>query len=70
VTPEEAAAFYEDDEDPREVFAKFDGRPGTYFDPRQLPASLKEPATDAGQPAERVRQGLDYIRTTYGGDAT
>lgn len=76
MTPEEAASFYEDDEDPREVFARFDGRPGTYLDPRQVPVSLKEPATDAGQPAEppgdvaeQVRRGLDYIRTTYGGDA-
>ncbi len=24
---------------------------------------------DAASPAEQVRRGLDYIRTTYGGDA-
>ena len=74
MTPEEAKDFYEDDEDPREIFARFDGRPGMYLDPRQVPVSLKEPAMDAGHPpdppcdvAEQVRRGLDYIRSTYGG---
>jgi hypothetical protein len=69
MTPEEA-------EDPAEVFARFDGKRGMHVDPRQVPADLKEPAMDAGQPAEpgcdvaeQVRRGLDYIRTTYGGDA-
>jgi hypothetical protein len=30
MTPEEAENFYEDDEDPEEIFAWFDSEPGYY----------------------------------------
>lgn len=77
MTPEEATVFYEDDEDPREVFARFDARRGMHVAPRQIPVTLMQPATDAGHPVEppsdiagQVRQGLDYIRSTYGPGAT
>jgi hypothetical protein len=55
VTPEEAAGFYEDDEDPAEIFARFDAGPHVV---------TARPGYSA---IEQVRQGLDYIRSTYGG---
>ena len=54
MTPEEAEGFYEDDEDPAVVFAKFDSGSHVVTVPH------------AYDPAEQVRQGLDYIRETYG----
>lgn len=69
MTPGEAEGFYEDDEDPREVFARFDAgphcvtvRPG-YSAGGYLPPDAAHDGTDA---AEQVRQCRDYIRKTYG----
>jgi hypothetical protein len=59
VTPEEARDFYEDDEDPAAVFARFDAGPHVV---------TARPGYSA---IEQVRHALDYIRSTYGeaGDA-
>lgn len=54
MTPDEAAAFHEDDEDPREVFARFDAGPHVV---------TARPGYSA---VKQVRHGLDYIRETYG----
>lgn len=54
VTPEEAAGFREDDEDPAVIFARFDAGPHGFTAP---------------DPAEQIRRGLAYIRDTYGGSS-
>jgi hypothetical protein len=57
MTPEEAAAFCEDDEDPREIFARFDAAPHVV---------TARPGYSA---IEQVRHALDYIRSRYGPEA-
>lgn len=54
MTPEEAGGFYEDDEDPAKVFARFDSGPH---------GVTVSPGFD---PAAQVRAGWDYIRRVYG----
>lgn len=83
MTPEEAASFYEDDEDPREIFARFDAGPhvvtGRYAR-GGIVARASEGSDEVPFPVGRclyaelavtaqIRRGLDYIRSTYGGDA-
>lgn len=58
MTPEEAAAFHEDDEDPAEVFARFDAGA------QVVTAAPADWQTDA---AAQIEWGLNCIRTTYGG---
>jgi hypothetical protein len=75
MTPEEAANFCEDDEDPREVFARFDAGPHVvtgqawYEAGGTLPLALTAVRNGTGT-AERVRRGLDYIKATYGPGAS
>lgn len=61
MTPEEAEHFYEDDEDPRKIFAAYDAGPK---------GITRAPAA-AGQhcPAAQVRWGRAYIRDHYGAPA-
>lgn len=55
MTPEEAAGFYEEGEDPAEVFARFDAGPHVVT------------AAPDHNPVAQIQQALDYIRKTYGG---
>jgi hypothetical protein len=80
VTPDEAAGFYEDDEDPAEVFARFDagahvvtGRYARGGIVARVPGGSDEVPFPVGgcryaeiAVAAQIRQSLDYITATYG----
>lgn len=72
MTPEEAEGFYEEDEDPAEVFARFDAAgPHCVTAPPYDAGGHRRPgwtrARNGTGADEQIRQGLDYIRSTYGG---
>ena len=57
MTPEEAEGFYEDDEDPTVIFARYDAG---------AKLTTAAPAGWQASPAAQIEWGLDYIRKTYG----
>lgn len=79
MTPEEAKDFYEDDRDPREVFARFDTGPHVVTGYARGGIVVRAPKGSDEVPfpvakcryaelavAAQIRRGLDYIRATYG----
>lgn len=84
MTPEEAESFYEDDEDPAEVFARFSAGPHVVTGPGPgwyarggIVAAVPSGSdavpfpVSAGGCLAHVQWGRDYIRKVYGdgGDA-
>jgi hypothetical protein len=53
VSPEEAETFYEDDEDPQKIFARFD-------------SGTREVTRWQTEPTAQIRWARDYIRSRYG----